>query len=419
MSDNKKNTNDLLTKLAEIYENHTILIWAAIIIIPIVIITIGCLVWPELVYDEFVWKYFWGPTIADADEKSYGEVNEGYNPVNTIVYGLILVLALFGIYKVILKYKHKVDHRFLLALIPFIILGGTSRVMEDAEIFRAPVVYLFIAPQIYILIGLGVLGLFLIMVHLNRYSQEKGIKNAFGGLLIIYIILNIIYIIVFQFWQSGFNYIPNPVVPALFSGLILGCHYYDTRRTDKLEINQMLFGVGLLFLLLTIFILVQWQTIPEWTEAYAKAHYGAEVTVKPLAFILILGLTIMCTLIVYDCAKYLQFKFTALKHYLVPLNVALFFGHFLDASATFIAIDYYDYFEKHVLPTFFIDITGTAAVMFVLKIVLIGAVIYVIDVQFREDLKGSPKLVGLVKICVLILGLAPGIRDAVRLAMGL
>ncbi len=419
MSDNNKNTNDLMAKLAEIYENHTILIYSAIIIIPIVIITIGCIVLPEIFYDEFVWKYFWGPTVADAEERSFGEVNEGYNPVNTVVYGLGLVLALFGIYKIILKYKHKVDLNFTIALIPYIILGATSRVMEDAELFREPLVYLFIAPIIYFVIGLGVIATFFGAVYLNKYTAQKGYKNGFTALIFVYIVLNIVYTLIYIFCQDCFTYIPNPVVQMIFSIGILGWFYYNSRKTESLEINSILFGIGSLFLMITIFTLLQWQTVSEWTDAYDQAHYGVEVTVKPLAFILILGLAIMSTLFIYVIAKYSQFKFPNLKPYLMPINVALFFGHLLDASATFIAIDYYDYFEKHVVPTLFIDLVGTAAVMFVLKIILIGVVIYVIDVKFRDDLKSSPNLVGLVKACVLILGLAPGIRDAVRLGMGL
>jgi uncharacterized membrane protein len=268
-------------------------------------------------------------------------------------------------------------------------------------------------------IGLGVIAIFFGAVYLNKYTTQKGYKNGFTALIIVFVIINLIYTLIYIFCQDCFTYIPNPIVPLIFSIGILGWFYYDSRKTENLEINSILFGIGSLFLMVTIFTLLQWQSVSEWTDAYNDAHFGVEVSVKPLAFVLILGLAIMSTLLIYNFAKYTQYKFPSLKPYLLPINVALFFGHLLDASATFIAIDYYDYFEKHVVPTLFIDLVGTAAVMFVLKIVLIGVVIYVIDVKFRDDLKSSPNLVGLVKACVLILGLAPGIRDAVRLGMGL
>jgi uncharacterized membrane protein len=96
----------------------------------------------------------------------------------------------------------------------------------------------------------------------------------------------------------------------------------------------------------------------------------------------------------------------------------LFFGHFLDASATFVAIDYYGYIEKHVLPTFLIELFNTAAVMLILKAILVILVIYFIDILYEKDFKSNPTMVGLIKIAVLVLGLAPGTRDVLRLAIG-
>jgi uncharacterized membrane protein len=418
VEDSGKSANSK-SKLYQFYEKYIYLTWAAIIIIPTLIVIIGCLVLPEIFYDEFVWKYFWGPTMADAEDKAYGDVTEGYNPVNTIVYGLILVGALFGILKIIKKLQHKIDLGFMIAIIPFIILGATSRVMEDAELFQEPIVYLFIAPQIYIVIGLFVLGLFLLSAYINKHFKKKKYLNGLIILSIIFTIIMIVYSLFYFSGGNGFTYLPDPIAPTIFAAGILVWIYYDTNKTKILKINTILFGVGLLFLLITILTLSQWQAVPEWTDTYLKAHPGAEIETYPMAFILIISLTVMLTAIVYTISKFLSFKFKVFKYYILPVNIFLFFGHFLDGVATFIAIDFYDYGEKHVLPSLLIDIFGTAAVMVVLKLVLILAVIYVMDILFKEDLKSSPVLVGLVKLCVLILGLAPGIRDGLRLAMGL
>lgn len=418
VEDPEKSSNSN-SKLSEFYVSHIYLTWAAIIIIPVLIVIIGCIVLPEIFYDEFVWKYFWGPTVADAEDTSYGEVNEGYNPVNTFVYGLILVGALFGIFKIIEKYQHKIDLKFTIAITPFIILGATSRVMEDAELLQEPVVYLFIAPQIYIVVGLFVLGLFILSAYISEHYQNDKFLIGFFILIMIFAIINVAYGIIYLGEGNGFTYLPNPIAPIIFTIGILVWIYYDTYKAKKFKINSILFGIGLVFLLVTILALSQWQTVPEWTNAYLKAHPGADIETYPMAFVLIICLTVMLTAIVYTVTKFLSLKFETFKPYLLPINVLLFFSHFLDGFATYIAIDFYDYGEKHVLPSLFIDIFGTAGVMIVLKLVLIGFVVYIIDVMFKDDLKSSPTLVGLVKICVLILGLAPGIRDAVRLAMGL
>ncbi|UCG02737.1 MAG: DUF63 family protein, partial [Candidatus Heimdallarchaeota archaeon] len=111
-------------------------------------------------------------------------------------------------------------------------------------------------------------------------------------------------------------------------------------------------------------------------------------------------------------------KYPKILPYLAGTNLTLFFGHFLDASATFVAIDYYGYAEKHVVPVFMIEVFQTAAVMYILKAIIIIFVVYFIDILYKKDFQANPILTGLVKIAILVLGLAPGIRDLLRLAIG-
>ena len=63
-----------IEQLLKFYSKHTLMIWLLIIFIPLIIITIGCLLWPELFYDQFIWRYFWGTIEADANPEDYGEV---------------------------------------------------------------------------------------------------------------------------------------------------------------------------------------------------------------------------------------------------------------------------------------------------------------------------------------------------------
>jgi len=86
--------------------------------------------------------------------------------------------------------------------------------------------------------------------------------------------------------------------------------------------------------------------------------------------------------------------------------------HFLDASATFVSVQFFNYGEKHFLPSLLIDMFG-AWVMFPLKIVFIIPVLYVIW-KYSDD----KPLRNYLATIVMILGLAPGFRDLLRLAMG-
>ena len=55
-----------------------------------------------------------------------------------------------------------------------------------------------------------------------------------------------------------------------------------------------------------------------------------------------------------------------------------------DASSTFIAVDFFNYSEQHVLSNAIYSLTDTALSMYILKIIVIVAVIYIID-QYIED----------------------------------
>ena len=83
-----------------------------------------------------------------------------------------------------------------------------------------------------------------------------------------------------------------------------------------------------------------------------------------------------------------------------------------DASSTFIAVDFFNYSEQHVLSNAIYSLTDTALSMYILKIIVIVAVIYIID-QYIEDETAK----GLLKLAVFVLGLAPGMRNFLTLAI--
>ena len=58
----------------------------------------------------------------------------------------------------------------------------------------------------------------------------------------------------------------------------------------------------------------------------------------------------------------------------------------MDASATYIGVDKLGYFSKHVAPSYLIQLTGTALVMYPLKLVIFIGVIYLLDTQFEDDI---------------------------------
>jgi uncharacterized membrane protein len=84
-------------------------------------------------------------------------------------------------------------------------------------------------------------------------------------------------------------------------------------------------------------------------------------------------------------------------------------------------MDWLNYYEKHVVPTFFIDLAGKftshpSIVMFPLKLIVFIPVLYVLDNDFKTE--KEKKLIGLLKLTILVLGLSPAVRNTLRIMMG-
>jgi len=101
-----------------------------------------------------------------------------------------------------------------------------------------------------------------------------------------------------------------------------------------------------------------------------------------------------------------------------PLNLSILMAHMMDASSTYVGVDNLGYFEKHVVPAYLIDLTGTALVMYPLKLIIFIGVLYVLDTQFDDD-ERSLNLKVLIKLVILILGLSPATRNTVRMMLGI
>jgi uncharacterized membrane protein len=132
------------------------------------------------------------------------------------------------------------------------------------------------------------------------------------------------------------------------------------------------------------------------------------------AAILVLG--ILSTGAVYLVSS--KFNFSLLTN---KLNIFILFTHLLDASSTYVGMDWIGYYEKHVVPTFFIDIAGKftdhpALVMYPLKLLVFIPVFYMLESQFNED--KDKKFIPLMKLVIIVLGLSPAVRNTLRIMMG-
>jgi uncharacterized membrane protein len=146
----------------------------------------------------------------------------------------------------------------------------------------------------------------------------------------------------------------------------------------------------------------------------ALVVYDGIVNPVPAEAILFLGITI--TGVVYFISRKANFQLLSDK-----VNISILFTHLLDASSTFIGMDWLNYYEKHVVPTFFIDLAGKftshpSIVMIPLKLIVFIPVLYILDNDFKTE--KEKKLIGLLKLTILVLGLSPAVRNTLRIMMG-
>jgi uncharacterized membrane protein len=277
---------------------------------------------------DFIYKYYVDPIV-------YGQP---YNIVDTITYALVLIVALYIIYRWLARSKIvQVDSRFILATLPFVVLGGLLRVVEDTGMISPPWQYLLITPLIYF-----VLFFFTVIVLVITAHAEK------AGLIR--------------------NY-------ALF--------YAGTGIVACIAVSGLLVSFGLENGIISITVLAT-----------------------------ILGMAVLSTLLVYGAMRYLL----GWKYAADPLYLALIFGQMLDASATSYGIDLHplDYMEVHVVGSNLIELTGTAFVMFPLKLAVLFPGIYILE-RYRNE--GPSILWHLILLAMITVGLAPGIRDMVRMVL--
>lgn len=113
----------------------------------------------------FIHKYFLEPICT----------GQGYNVFNTLGYGLLLLAALYGILFLFRRFSVSFVPSTYLALMPFILLGPTVRVMVDAgfypKLFLVSCLTINTSPGIYLLAGIPAI----VCVLLAKNLQARGL----------------------------------------------------------------------------------------------------------------------------------------------------------------------------------------------------------------------------------------------------
>jgi uncharacterized membrane protein len=327
-----------------------------IVLSPFLVLIIGCLAFPTIFYDHFIWKYFWGPIISDALEQqvSYHGVSAApkFTFISEIIYGILVIGALYWLLTLFKKWDISIDRSFFIALLPYIMYGTIARVLEDASFFSEPFVFWFVTPLIY--------------------------------------------------FQSLF----------IFLGILFIGHIISNHTRTSLSQMHIVFIGGLILLIPFVYFLSQWILGNQWSYS-TGVRFDVFLLVSSMLFIIILS--------VYSIGRIFKDN-PSISIYAGLINLSMILGHMLDGLTSWISI--YDpfnmglptYVEKHPASDFLMQIWPP--LFPIVKFILIIIVIYLFDVLYKDELREYPRLVPLLKIGIFILGFAPGLRDLLRVTMG-
>lgn len=260
-----------------------------------------------------------------------------YNLVNTLVFAILALVAVFFIYKLLKRWRVEIGTRFFLAIIPFVLFGSALRVCEDARLLPREI--------------------------------------NLGGMPLFPFITPGIYFLVFAY-----------VIIALAMGKLL-----ERMRTIPKE--RTLGAIGIVLFLAPFALIV------------LKLKYFAHAAG-------IVGIGVVGVILLYALYRHLNWKTELVERLTV-------FAQCLDGGATFVGVAIgtpsATYFEQHVVGNALIGL-GTPLLFMSIKFAfIIGA-----TALLRREMKRPEerKQRNYLLLLLMIFGLAPGVRDLLRIAAG-
>tara|TARA_B100000029_G_C17471357_1_gene922096 strand:- start:37 stop:1314 length:1278 start_codon:yes stop_codon:yes gene_type:complete len=383
---------------------------------------------------DFVYTYYLDPVMSE----STGDA--GYNMVNTMTYGIVLAMFAVALSGWLRHLGIDGSDKTLLALLPFVLWAAFGEVVEDARLFGEFFSAWFVSPGVHFqtagwVVLAGWVGY---SIQSSDSDEEKKIKTVRSASMLIIFSQFILYgasisgsdrvaqldldlTLMFLFAMlalavpslleesaSGFDHVQRTVYfSGVGGGIVLFgalASFMATRELTELNLWPVAVVIG------APLILCMWMMEQGREAAGELAEQGIVAGVLPP------GMTeddyIAWDSKEKDLIESLRTKAT-MAYPVAFLPVA---GQLLDGLATYIGIDFFSYHEKHIVSAYIIELFDTAAGFALLKLAIGGIIFWFYSLANFEHRQQHLRL--LIGLALMVVGMAPGLRDVGRLMLG-
>jgi len=379
-----------------------------------------------------IYEYYLDPISGEATGDS------GYNSVNTATYAIVLGAFVLSLSAWLRRLGIDGSDNTIIALFPFVLWAATGEVVEDAEMFDSRLSSLFVSPGVHFqtaawVVISGAIGYSITNNSKISKEDESEKINSIASILIfcqfvlyahsisigpqssigleMLFIFGLVAILSPQFFGESldnFSTIQRSVYLTGFGGsmIFLGAIFSYSLSIDSsyIVLWPLIFVIGLP-------IIICWQMYNYGKEsAEILGSYGMISGVLPI------GVTEDEYLASTSPEKDLMEKHRTAAIFASPVVFLAVAGQILDGIATAIGLEYLGYSEKHVLSDKVIQIFGNAFGFTFVKIALAGLILYFFTIANFEHRQRHLRL--LVGLAMMVVGMAPGLRDVGRAVIG-
>jgi uncharacterized membrane protein len=398
----------------------------------------GLIITPELFWDDFIKIFIWDPIVKDAGASG----DAGYSQVNTVVYILTMVAAVIVLQALFRRWRLPVDDRMVWALMSWVVLAPVLRVMEDADYFAEGIDVLFISPLIHIHLALwlvisGFIGHIGRKNHISMLAMLLVAYIAFTGLLVL---PNV------HIHDTGHFWILSGVIAG---AVMIAVTLHNTWDWEGIPRSMLAFAIGLITMGLG-----HWAQLisTPWAQDSGMLPRDNEM-LWPILVVVVIPLLITWAFWRMGEEDLAQLRLTGNEVGLIPdgmtldewesedrsnhpvemlsprgilatpLVAGMLFGQLCDGLATMVGIDWFGYSEKHPVSDAVIqfgdslNLLGEGAwLFFLVKAAIVSLIIWMFSQMRIESRQQHLRI--LIVLAVMIVGMAPGLRDIGRLALG-